>query len=124
MEGLAKSDISKDAPPHVSSDFVVAIAGLGESFRCKSGQSILVAMIAAGRRPIAVGCRSGGCGVCRIKVIKGACTTGRMNRAVVSEADEAAGILLACQALPTSDITIELSPLHRYAATPPKDLAA
>lgn len=124
MEGLANSDISKDAAPYVSSDFDVAIAGLDESFRCKPGQSILGAMIAAGRRPIAVGCRSGGCGVCRVQVVNGAYTTGRMNRAVVSEAEEAAGILLACKTLPTSDITIELSPSHRPAAAPPKDLAA
>jgi len=124
MEGLANSDISKDAAPRVSSGFDVAIAGLDESFRCTSGQSILGAMIAAGRRPIAVGCRSGGCGVCRIQILKGSCSTGRMNRAVVSEADEAGGIVLACKALPTSDIVIELSPLSRLAFAPAKGLAA
>src|SRR3546814_14958313 len=91
MEDLANSDISKDAAPYVSSDFDVAIAGLDGSFRCKADQSILGAMIAAGRRPIAVGCRSGGCGVCRMQVVKGTYTTGRMNRAVVSEADEVIG---------------------------------
>src|SRR3546814_16076821 len=80
MEDLANSDISKDAAPYVSSDFDVAIAGLDGSFRCKADQSILGAMIAAGRRPIAVGCRSGGCGVCRMQVVKGTYTTGRMNR--------------------------------------------
>jgi ferredoxin len=124
MADSANSDKSKDAVPYVSSDFDVVIAGLGESFRCKPGQSILGAMIAAGRRAITVGCRSGGCGICRIQVIKGACTIGRMNRAVVSNADEAAGILLACKALPTSDITIKLSPLNQHVALPPKDLAA
>src|SRR3546814_11182336 len=81
-------------------------------------------MIAAGRRPIAVGCRSGGCGVCRMPVVKGTYTTGRMNRAVVSEADEAAGILLACTTPPTRAITIELSHLPRLAAAPPTKLAA
>src|SRR3546814_8188225 len=70
MEDLANSDISKDAAPYVSSDFDVAIAGLDGSFRCKADQSILGAMIAAGRRPIAVGCRSGGCGVCRMQVVR------------------------------------------------------
>ena len=66
---------------------------------------------------IPVGCRGGGCGVCRIRVVAGEYTTRRMSRKHVSEADEAAGIALACRVVPASDLIVELAP----PSTPPTD---
>jgi hypothetical protein len=47
-----------------------------------------------------VGCRGGGCGVCRVRVLDGAYTTLRMSRQAHVEADEAAGVVLACRIVP------------------------
>lgn len=63
-------------------------------------------MVARGIFCIPVGCRSGGCGVCRIRVNTGTYELGRMSRAEISPEDEAAGVLLACQVRPTSDLEV------------------
>jgi len=44
-----------------------------------------------------VGCRRGGCGTCRVQVSAGEYILGKMSAAEISEADRAAGIVLACQ---------------------------
>lgn len=87
--------------------FTIAIADSQERFPCKDGQNVLLAMERLGRKGIPVGCRGGGCGVCRVQVLGGAAfRTLKMSRAQISEADEAAGICLACKLLPEADLTI------------------
>lgn len=87
--------------------YTIAIADSPEHFPCKHGQNVLLAMERLGRKGIPVGCRGGGCGICRVQVLEGgAFRTLKMSRAQVSEADEAAGICLACKLLPESDLTI------------------
>lgn len=83
----------------------------GEDFACRPGQSLLTAMIMAGRTAIKVGCRNGGCGVCRVKVLSGNYASEKMTRSRISEADEAQGIVLACRIMPSSDLTFEPLPL-------------
>ncbi|AJR23848.1 MULTISPECIES: 2Fe-2S iron-sulfur cluster binding domain-containing protein [Sphingobium] len=96
--------------------FQIEIGGV--RFPCRADQSLLAAMIASGRKALAVGCRSGGCGVCRIRIQAGRCSTGHMNRAVVSAADEQAGIVLACRAYPSSDIRAVPLPRASFGAAP------
>jgi ferredoxin len=48
--------------------------------------------------------------VCRIRVLDGSYTAKRMSRRHVSDADEAAGIVLACRVVPTSDLTVHCEP--------------
>ncbi|PNQ04501.1 2Fe-2S iron-sulfur cluster binding domain-containing protein [Sphingobium sp. SA916] len=96
--------------------FQIEIGGV--RFPCRADQSLLAAMIATGRKALAVGCRSGGCGVCRIRIQAGRCSTGHMNRAVVSAADEQSGIVLACRAYPSSDICAVPLPRASFGAAP------
>ncbi|GKY90159.1 2Fe-2S iron-sulfur cluster-binding protein [Sinisalibacter aestuarii] len=66
--------------------------------------------------PVNVGCRKGGCGACRVKVLSGDYTTIKMSRAHVTEQEEAEGYALACRIMPLSDMEIEpafLSPRER-----------
>jgi ferredoxin len=86
--------------------YVVRIAGTSASFACGEDVPVLVAMHALGRSDISVGCRGGGCGVCRIEVVSGRYVTGKMSRAHVSLEDEARGIVLACQVRPQSDLVV------------------
>jgi ferredoxin len=76
--------------------FTVTIPDSGESFRCKTSQTVLNAMVAMGRRGIPSGCHGGGCGVCKIIVRKGTFDTLPLSRAHVSEAEEQRGYSLAC----------------------------
>jgi ferredoxin len=78
----------------------------GGTAACRPGTSVLRALIAAGRRDIPLGCRSGGCGVCRIRVESGRYTVGPMSAAEVDATDVATGIALACRTHPLTDVRI------------------
>ena len=84
----------------------ITLIETGESFRCAEHRSVLDGMAALGRRGIPVGCRSGGCGVCKVQVLSGEVVTRVMSRAHVSAAEEAAGTVLACRVLPTTDLAL------------------
>lgn len=81
-----------------------------ERFDVVADNRLLHEMIAHHCAAIPVGCRGGGCGVCRVRIVDGTYTTRRMSRRHVSEADEADGVALACRVIPTSDITIQCAP--------------
>lgn len=65
-------------------------------------------MARLGRKDIPIGCRGGGCGVCRVRVLgNGKYRTLKMSRAQVTEQDEAQGICLACKLIPEGDLTVK-----------------
>ncbi|WP_425539680.1 2Fe-2S iron-sulfur cluster-binding protein [Microaceticoccus formicicus] len=53
------------------------------------------------------GCRGGGCGICRIRVINGNYITKKMSSEHISEEDISNGELLACKVFPTGDMELE-----------------
>jgi ferredoxin len=59
-------------------------------------------------RKLPVGCRRGGCGICRARILDGDYRVTPMSRAHVSEADEAEGVVLACAIYAQSDLTLRL----------------
>jgi ferredoxin len=79
-----------------------------ETFRCPDTRSVLQGMETLGRRGIPVGCRGGGCGVCKVAIISGTYLAEEMSRDHVSAEDLAAGRVLACQVRPTSDLTLKV----------------
>ncbi|KAA0873541.1 2Fe-2S iron-sulfur cluster-binding protein [Nitrincola tapanii] len=76
-------------------------------FQIPAGQVLLPAMEKTGCQAIAVGCRGGGCGLCKIRVLEGEYQSKRMSRAHITPEEEAAGIVLACRILPTSELVLE-----------------
>lgn len=89
--------------------FRIHIENCGESFICADGQNVLRGMECLGRRGIPVGCRGGGCGICRVQVLAtDGYRTLKMSRAQISEADRAAGICLACKLIPQADLTVRV----------------
>ena len=94
----------------------VTLQTTGLTFRCAEDQSVLVGMERLGDSGIAVGCRGGGCGVCKVELLEGEVVRRRMSRAHVTEADEAAGIVLACRIFPRSDLVVR--PLDKSAHAP------
>jgi ferredoxin len=84
----------------------VTIENTGESFACAEDVHVLAAMEQARCQGIPVGCRNGGCGACKVQITAGSFQTKKMNRAVVSAAEEAQGCVLACKLYPQGDITV------------------
>lgn len=78
----------------------------GQTYRCSEQRSLLEGMEQLGRKGIPVGCRNGGCGVCKVAILDGHYSTRVMSREHVSEEDERCGRVLACRAKPLSDIRL------------------
>lgn len=86
--------------------FDVLIEDTGEHYLCAETRSLLEGMEVLGRTGIPVGCRNGGCGVCKVAIRSGQYITRVMSREHVSEEDERCGRLLACRVKPASDIRL------------------
>lgn len=88
--------------------YTITIRDTGESYRCVDYRSLLEGMEVLGKKGIPVGCRGGGCGVCKVRIESGTFTKRVMSREHISEAEEAAGTVLACRCKPTSDVTLSV----------------
>lgn len=86
----------------------ITVVPSGEQFRCPDDRSVLVGMEYLGARGIQVGCRSGGCGVCRVQVLSGTYIAKKMSKAHVSADDLADDVVLSCRILPTSDLSVRV----------------
>ena len=88
--------------------FEIYILDVDEKFRCSPAETVLVGMAKLGRKGIPVGCRGGGCGVCKVQIVAGKVQALAMSRAHVSMADEDAGIVLACRVRPASNLLLRV----------------
>ena len=89
--------------------YQVTVDGSDCSFFCDGEQNVLKGMEKLSLRGIPVGCRGGGCGICRVQVLAGKTRiSGKMSRAQVTVEDEKEGIALACRLLPESDLRLKV----------------
>lgn len=86
----------------------VTIADTGEAFTCLAGESVLRGLARLGRRGIPIGCRGGGCGICKVEVLAGSFDKQQMSRAHVSEEDERQGRVLACRICPRDPLIVKV----------------
>lgn len=87
-------------------EFTVSIPSLGKVFLCRSDEYLFAAMRRAGF--FKGGCRGGGCGICKVRVISGEVSLGAMSREHVTREEEAEGYILACRAGLESDVVLEI----------------
>ena len=99
---------------------LVTIDNTGETFRCSDDVNMLAAMEQACCHGIPVGCRNGGCGACKVRITSGSFHTRKMNRAVVSAAEEGDGCVLACKTYPRCDIGVHALGRVWQTAKPPQ----
>ena len=104
--------------------FEITITNTQERFACTAEQSLLSAMERLGRKGIPVGCRNGGCGVCKVRVCAGSYRAAKMSRAVLSAAEQADGCLLACKTFPDGAMAVEVTGALVRAVTAPRPGAA
>lgn len=105
---------TKDAKPASRPAYSILIDTVNDSFVSGPDENILLGMIAKGHSALPVGCRNGGCGVCRITVISGDYDSLPMSRSRVSADEEAQGVALACRVFPRSDMIVRPYPLPRH----------
>ena len=94
--------------------YKIKLESSGEQFVCGRDENILQGMERGqvGARmlcSIPVGCRGGGCGICRVKILHGDYETKKMSVKHVTEDQKQAGFVLACRAFPRSDCQLELA---------------
>lgn len=92
--------------------FTISIQDSAEAFECDDDQNVLAAMERLGHKGIPVGCRGGGCGICRVQVMGEAVQgknyrTLKMSKTQVSDNDRENGIALACKLVPLSNLTVK-----------------
>lgn len=93
-----------------------------QSFSLNGQESLLDA---AARQQITLpyGCRNGLCGMCKGKLVQG-----RIKPPLLCEGltptEQAQGYILCCQAMPESDLVIEIEPLAKNQLTPPRRIPA
>ena len=77
-----------------------------EDFKCREEEHLLNGMTRLGRKGIPVGCKGGGCGVCKVRILSGDYHVRKMSRAHVTEEEESQGYALACRCYPKGDLSI------------------
>ncbi len=87
--------------------YQITIQPSGHTYSAPEGETVLKAGLAEGFN-LPYGCRNGGCGSCKGKILAGQVDYGQFTRAVLTEAEQAAGMALFCCAKPLSDLVIEV----------------
>lgn len=86
--------------------YAITLGGSSQRFDCAEGQNVLQGMMLRGRSGIPVGCRGGGCGVCKVRVLEGRYSTGTMSAGCVSLEERESGMALACKLFPETDLRL------------------
>ena len=80
----------------------------GEKIFLAQGETVLEGLYKAGYA-YTIGCRRGGCAICKVDVHDGAFDYNRpVADSVISDEERADGTCLSCRAVPDSDLTIEM----------------
>ncbi len=86
----------------------ITIEGSDADYACRGDQSVLEAMVGRRSSGIEIGCRSGGCGVCRVQVLSGCYERGLMSADEISTECSQQDIALACRVTPRSDLHLRV----------------
>lgn len=76
------------------------------SFECPPEKSLLHGMESQSVKAINVGCRGGGCGFCKIRILEGEFEAKKMSIKFVTKEEQAAGFALSCRVFPRSDMRV------------------
>jgi ferredoxin len=86
----------------------ITILDTSEQYSCNESQHLLAGMVQLGKKGIPVGCRGGGCGVCKVQIMSGSYQSKKMSRERVTPDEEESGTVLACRVYPQSDIQLKV----------------
>ena len=89
---------------------VLALDGHTVEVSVVHGSMFIAPFVGRPDSPVQVGCRGGGCGVCRVQVVEGDYRCKRMSRRFVTEHDEREGYALACRMVVVDDVVVRPCP--------------
>jgi CDP-4-dehydro-6-deoxyglucose reductase len=92
-------------------EYTVTLQPSGHSYKCSPETEILKAGLAAGLF-MPYSCRAGVCNTCRGRVVEGRIDWGAVHPRYLSDQDREKGFALLCQAMPRSDVTIEVEEIE------------
>ncbi len=103
----SRADIENEPawPQEISPDDTFTITCGKKSFSARATESVLAALEREGIK-VPVGCRSGECSYCRMKLVSGKVFTAQGS--LLRHADEVFGYIHTCKAYPISDIEVAL----------------
>ena len=93
--------------------YTITLRPVGGTVACGAEESVLAAILRSGAS-VMFGCRGGGCGTCKMRVISGHIEHGRCSAAVLLEEEKESGWFLSCQARALTDLTIDLTAANKY----------
>ncbi len=99
-------------------NFQILVTNRQQTFTVSQGELLLHAMEKACQQAIKVGCRGGGCGLCKVKILQGRYQSKRMSKAHISAEEQASGFALACRVFPEGDLVIESDHFDEHANQP------
>jgi CDP-4-dehydro-6-deoxyglucose reductase, E3 len=86
--------------------FTIVVQPSGRTFQVEPDEPVLAAAIRHGIG-LPYGCRDGACGSCKCRLLEGKVVHGRHQNKALSAAEEAAGHVLTCCAIPQTDLALE-----------------
>lgn len=93
----------------------------GVSVELLTGETILEALQRTGH-VYRVGCRRGGCGICKVDIVSGDVTYPRpLADRLLSDDERGAGVCVSCRAVPVGDLTITLRGQTLQSLVPAQD---
>jgi len=103
--------------------FSVKVEPSGRTFTAGTGESVLAAAIRQGIG-LPYGCKDGACGSCKCKKLSGSVVHGTHQSKALSSQEEESGLMLACCAVPQSDLVIESRQVTEEGAFPIRKMPA
>jgi ferredoxin len=86
----------------------VTVVPDGDRIPAADGETVLAALGRAGLR-YRIGCRRGGCGICKLQLVAGEVRYEKpVAESVLSDDEKVEGICLSCRAVPITNVFIEL----------------
>lgn len=86
--------------------FTVTVQPSGSSFQVQRDETVLAGALREGLG-LPYGCKDGACGSCKARLLEGRVIHGAHQSKALSDQEEASGYMLACCAVPQTDLVIE-----------------
>jgi propane monooxygenase reductase subunit len=83
---------------------------LGHTITCEEGETVLGAAL-RNKRLLRYGCGHGGCGSCKVQLVRGLVEE-RSDSFALDSHERAAGMILACASVPVEDCTVDVSAME------------
>ena len=86
--------------------FTITVSPNQEAFKCPTDRSLLSGMEQQAKKAIKGGCRGGGCGFCKVRILAGSFESKKMSTKFVSPEEREDGFALSCRVFPRSDMEV------------------